>query len=92
MQTAYALSQQAATLPTARHNGDDWTSRDDALLLNLRAHDISIADCATRLGRTYYATSTRTQLLGLSSPRTIRTQATEAPCPSCWLVHAAECR
>ena len=88
----WQLTQQTATLPTARHHADDWTSRDDALLIQLRQHNISLADCATRLGRTYYAVSTRSQLLGLAQPRTIRSNAAPAACPECWMVHAAECR
>ena len=84
---------QAATLETARHNGDDWTSRDDAHLINLRQHGFTIADCATRLDRTYYAVSTRIQLLGLSQPRTVtQTHAGPTACTACWLVHTAECR
>lgn len=82
------------SIPTARHYADEWTSADDAKLTQLRSHGITLADCATRLGRTYYAVSTRVQLLGLSQPRStpVRTNAGPTACPACWLIHTAECR
>ncbi len=89
----WQLVQQAATLPAANHHADEWTSRDDSLLIQLRSHGLSIAEIARRLGRTYYAVSTRSQVLGIAQPRAaVQAHTGPTACAACWLVHAGECR
>lgn len=92
--TAWYVDQQETTRPAADRHGEYYTLGELDAILALHDEGAKVTDIALAAGRTYAAIST--VLNDIDHARTVRNTLarrarTEAPCPTCWLIHPGDC-